>query len=109
MTDLPPQKFPWLLYWLLLVAIIIFAWWPLLTVTIAEWLADSHGCALDEGSVHPCMIGGSDWGGTLYGLQVMGWFLLITVPVGLGAGGVWIVALIVHRLRWGKTNPRLSS
>ena len=30
------------------------------------WIANSHGCKVDEGSVHPCIINGKDYGQLLY-------------------------------------------
>jgi hypothetical protein len=37
---------------------------------------------VDEGSVHPCVINGKDYGQLLYTLGVMGWLMLVTLPAG---------------------------
>jgi hypothetical protein len=63
---------------------------------------------VDEGSVHPCIIGGHDYGELLYDLGVMGWFMLATLPAGVLAFVFWLIALILHRATWRKraaTNP----
>lgn len=62
---------------------------PILSVVLAGVLADSHDCVLNEGSAHPCIIGGSDYGGTLYFLGSMGWFFFASLPLGIGALVIW--------------------
>ena len=61
----------------------------MLSVAIATGVADSHGCELNEGNVHPCIIGGVDYGGFLYNLGVFGWFFLCSVPLGIVGFIVW--------------------
>ena len=61
---------------------------PFIPVIIAGVIAAACGCKLDEGSVHPCTVFGTDIGGALYTMGVMGWFGLLTFPTG-------ILALIV--------------
>lgn len=94
----------WLVMWLLLAAILLFATAPLISVAIAGMIAEANGCRLHEGFVNPCVIGGVDWGGTLYALGVMGWFMLATIPIGAIALAAWVVAAVVllivgHRRR----------
>jgi hypothetical protein len=48
------------------------------------------------------MIGGADWGQTLYTLFVLGWFMLATIPLGGAAFFVWLATLIIHRIAWGQ-------
>jgi hypothetical protein len=96
------RRFPWGVYALLLVAILIFALWPLAGVLVSGWIAESHGCVLNEASAHPCVIDGTDWGSTLAAMFVMGWFMLATIPLGAGALLVLIVVAIIHRLAWGR-------
>ncbi len=74
---------------LLLIALVALS--PLISVAIAGEIASSHGCQLDEGSIHPCMVNGQDMGETLYSMGVMGWFMLVTIPIG---GLVFIVYLL---------------
>jgi hypothetical protein len=94
------KKFPWLIYLIVFFLIAMFALAPIGSVVIAGVIANSHGCHVDEGSLHPCVIGGKDYGETLYTLGVLGWLMLITLPAGAVAGLVWVVVLILHRARW---------
>jgi hypothetical protein len=55
------------------------------------------------------MVMGSDWGELLYGMGVMGWFMLATIPVGLFVLGGWLVALIAHRIAWRRNARRRST
>ncbi|WJH39875.1 hypothetical protein N7E02_24720 [Aliirhizobium terrae] len=59
-------------------------------------IADAAGCQLDESRTYPCVIGGTDYGETLYGLGVLGWLMLITIPYGAAALGLWLIILVVH-------------
>jgi len=61
---------------------------------------------VDEGSVHPCVINGKDYGQLLYTLGVMGWLMLVTLPAGAFAFALWLIVLLVHRSNWRK---RLST
>ncbi|WDR01806.1 hypothetical protein PSQ19_13905 [Devosia algicola] len=96
------SRFPWWAYGLALLFIVIFALWPVSSVLVTNALAEANGCVVDEGSVHACVIAGSDWGRTLYTMGVMGWFGLVTLPLGSGAAIVWFISLIIHRLAWQK-------
>ncbi|HEY8576558.1 MAG TPA: hypothetical protein VIL88_09500 [Devosia sp.] len=89
-------------YWIALVAIVLFASFPFISVLIASSLAESHGCVLNEGSVHPCIIAGADWGSALYTMGVLGWLMLATFPIGFVLFLVWLVILAVHRAAWGR-------
>ncbi len=74
-----------------------------------SWIANAHGCKVDEGSVHPCVINGKDYGQLLYTLGVLGWLMLVTLPGGAVAVMIWLVVLIVHRTSWGKrTEPNFA-
>ena len=66
------------------IAAILLAWtlWPIACVLVAMALASWAGASLDEGSVHPTIIGGVDYGETTYMLFVLGWFGMITLPTG---------------------------
>ena len=79
---------------------------PVGSVVLCSWIANSHGCKVDEGSVHPSVIGGKDYGQLLYTLGVFGWLILLTVPGGAFAFIIWLVVLLVHRWNWRK---RLST
>jgi hypothetical protein len=100
---LPKRKrFPWIVYWAALGLIVLVALAPIGSVVACGWIANTHGCKVDEGSVHPCMINGKDYGHMLYTLGVMGWLMLVTLPAGALALGLWLVVLLLHRSRWRK-------
>ena len=88
-----------LIYGVTLVAITVLALFPLLSAITAAALAGINGCALDEGSPHPCLILGSDWGNTLYNMSVAFWMMLFTLPAGVLLFIVWLVVLITHLWR----------
>jgi ribosomal protein S18 acetylase RimI-like enzyme len=96
------RRFPWWVYWTSLVFIGLFAVWPIASLVSASMIAQSNGCLIDEGSVHPCMISGEDWGENLYTMAVLGWLMLATVPLGLGAGIVWLIVLLIHHAAWAR-------
>jgi hypothetical protein len=50
---------------------------------------------------------GTDIGGLLYFLGMMGWFMLATIPLGAMAVLAWLVVLVIHYLayRAANTNP----
>ncbi|WIY52842.1 hypothetical protein O9Z70_15525 [Devosia sp. YIM 151766] len=102
MTAKGPPKFPYWAYALVLLAILIFALWPLASVYLTYLIADANGCQVNEARVQPCLVLGADWGGLLYNMGVMGWFMLATLPLGGGAFLVWLASLIIHRLAWGQ-------
>jgi hypothetical protein len=95
-------KFPWIIHGSVLVLLLAGALAPLGSAVLSEKIAAANGCTVDEGSPHPCVIGGTDYGGVLYRMLVAGWFALITVP----AGGLlflgWLFVLLVHWLVWRK-------
>lgn len=100
------KRFPWKVYGLALAIIVLLAAAPLIGVFIADALAQSNGCVLNEGSTNPCVIMGADWGGALYTLFVLGWLMLATLPLGMGAVMVLIVVLIIHYLAWRNAQDR---
>ena len=81
------------------VVVALFAGWPILSVAIASTIAAWNDCTLHESFTNPCIVGGSDIGGTLYAMGVMGWFMIATLPLGLAAGVLWTVVWLVLR-RW---------
>ncbi len=91
--------------------ILLFAFAPVISVAIAGSIAQSNGCDLDEGSVHPCVVNGQDIGQTLYTLGVLGWLMLATIPLGLGALVVYIAVVVlfyVVRHFWRKNRAQNS-
>ena len=96
------KRFPWIVYWIVLGLIILVAFAPVGSVMTCAVIANAHGCKVDEGSVHPCIVNGHDYGHLLYTLGVMGWLMLLTIPAGLLGFAVWLVVLIWHRTKWRK-------
>ena len=99
---MPHKPFPWILYWLVLALIIVVALAPIGSVVACGTLANAFGCKVDEGSVHPCIVNGKDYGHLLYTLGVLGWLMLVTLPGGAFAFMIWLVVLGLHRSRWKK-------
>ena len=54
----PSKRFPWAIYLIALFVILAVALAPVGSVVACSWVVDAHGCKVDEGSVHPCKIGG---------------------------------------------------
>ena len=102
MNAKPNRRFPRILYLLALVVIFAFAFAPIGSVMLCAAIANAYGCKVDEGSVHPCIINGQDYGHLLYTLGVLGWLMLVTIPGGLLAFVIWLVVLILHRASWRK-------
>jgi hypothetical protein len=96
----PVRRFPWPIYVVGFVLLLAITLAPVISVVFASVIANANGCVVDEGSVHPCLIAGSDWGETLYTLGVLGWLMLVTLPVGSVALLVLAVVLLVHRTTW---------
>src|SRR6476619_458909 len=94
------KGFPWIWYLLALLVILAFAFAPIGSVILCAAIANAYGCKVDEGSVHPCIINGHDYGELLYSLGVMGWFMLVTIPGGLVAFASWLIFLVLHRVAW---------
>jgi hypothetical protein len=75
---------------------------PLLLALAAGGIASALGCVLNEGSIHPCMLFGSDIGKPLYTMGVLGWLSIIGIPFAAIALAIWaIVAVILNRRRAG--------
>lgn len=73
---------------------------PVILALCAGFVASVHGCALDEGSVRPCVIAGADWGEALYTLVMMAWFGLITLPFAAMAGGALVLLVLCDLIRY---------
>ena len=102
MNVVPHKGFPWIWYLLALLVIGAFAFAPIASVILCATIANAYGCKVDEGSVHPCIINGHDYGELLYSLGVMGWLMLVSIPGGLFAFVGWLIFLILHRGSWRK-------
>src|SRR5215471_15235390 len=102
MNGKPHKRFPWIWYALALFVIVAFAFAPIGSVILCAVLANAYACKVDEGSMHPCIVNGQDYGQLLYTLGVLGWLMLVTLPAGLFAFVVWLIILVLHRERWRK-------
>ena len=82
--------------------IVFFSLLPLLPALIASTIASAHGCQLDEGGTHPCIVMGSDWGGTLYTMFVMAWLGIVTMQIGALAFLIWLgtALYLIARYLW---------
>ena len=83
-------------YALSLIFIILVALSPLISVMLADFIATSAGCVLNEATSHPCVIAGIDVGNSLYTLGFLGWFMIATIPIGAILLICWVIALVVH-------------
>lgn len=88
---------PWLRHGLVLGVIGLFSISPILLALLAGTFAQANDCRLDEGSVHPCVVGQRDYGALLYSLGVMGWFGLLTLPGGMLAAGIYLMVVLIRR------------
>src|SRR5262249_6556925 len=104
---MPRKRFPWVPYWIVLALIILFALAPIGSVVVCGVIANAYGCKVDEGSVHPCIVNGKDYGHLLYTLGVMGWLMLATLPLGALAFMTWLIVLVLHRARWRKREAEI--
>ena len=69
---------------------------PMFSVIVAGMAADMAGCTLHEGFTNPCVIAGKDRGELLYGMFVMGWLFLVTMPF----AAIFAIALLIMGVRW---------
>ena len=100
-------RFPWRVYGWVLAGIVVLAIAPVLSAFIAGGIASANDCTLNEGSIHTCMIAGSDWGNALYTMFVMGWLGMLTLPLGAMAILALVLVLSAHQVLWRRRKPRL--
>jgi len=75
----------WKAFGILAALLGLFAFLPMLGIVIAGTVAQVAGCRLDGSGIHPCLIAGTDYGKSLYGLSLLGWLTIYTLPVALVA------------------------
>lgn len=68
---------------------------PIAATAVAGTVAERAGCALDEGSIHPCIINGQDYGETLYTLGMMAWFAFASIPLAVGLLVVYGIVIAI--------------
>jgi hypothetical protein len=72
---------------------------PLMSMAVAEFIAQVYGCKLDLAAAHPCIVGGRDIGHDLLTLGMMGYFLFVTMPAVVAVIAVWVVVELIGWLR----------
>jgi hypothetical protein len=72
---------------------------PMMSMAVAEFIAQLYGCKLDLASVHPCIVGGRDIGQDLLTLGMMGYFLFVTTPGVVAVIAVWIIVELIAWMR----------
>jgi hypothetical protein len=83
-------------------ALVLIGVLPVALAFLAAGIASAAGCVLHEGFANACVIGGTDWGETLYTLFVMGWLALMTLPLAALGLAVLLGAGIVAAIRRGR-------
>jgi hypothetical protein len=91
----------------MLLLILVVTLSPVIGVAVAGSIATANGCTLNEGQAHPCIVNGVDWGETLYALGVMGWFMLVTIPVGGSVLSLYVLVLAGY-LVWKKLRQKAA-
>lgn len=85
---------------MILAVLTIIAFAPLLSVLATYGIAETLGCTVDEGSIHPCLVGGFDIGSTLYTMGVMGWLMIPAAPLMLIVILGWLVMGVFSVVRY---------
>lgn len=83
---------------LILIPILLWMLWPAILAGVAGSIATANGCELNEAVINSCIVDGREMGETLYGMGVMGWFMLVTIPTGLLALLVFLLLLLIEWL-----------
>jgi hypothetical protein len=61
--------------------IVMFAILPFVPTVAAFFIADILGCRLNEANAHTCVLMGSDIGGLLYSMALLGWLGIATISI----------------------------
>jgi len=88
-----------LIHELVILLIILCALSPTLTVMAVGIIAYAFGCPVNEGFVQPCMVFGFDIGESIYSAGALGWYGLLTLPLGLVVLVVYILVALVSTLK----------
>ena len=62
---------------------------PLVSVALSAVIAKALGCKLNECQSHPCKVLGIDIGPLLYSMHVMGWLMIVTLPLAAILSVAW--------------------
>jgi hypothetical protein len=74
---------------------------PLAISALAGWVAERAGCALEktsEDQVVTCMIGGGDWGELLYGLTLLRWIWVFSLPVAAIGAAIIVLRVVMDAM-----------
>jgi len=96
----------WLCVTFVLIALFTLA--PLISAFIASGIADALGCTVNEGGATTCMFRGSDIGQTLAELFVLGWLFFATLPIGLVAFAIWLIAAVAVAIAAWRRRRRVA-
>lgn len=105
---LPRRPFPVRGFVIALVIILVLMWTPTLSSLIANAIADAAGCRIVMGSAMPCPIAGLDWGGLLYGMDYIRYFIILTIPFFGFVLAIWLVWLLVALVLWLRKPPAVT-
>ena len=78
-----------------LVLILLFTLGPALIALTSQFTAEAFGCKADLNRVIPCVIGGKDYGQTVYDLDFAIWYSYLTLPIGGVLLAIWAVAAAI--------------
>jgi TRAP-type C4-dicarboxylate transport system permease small subunit len=105
-TEAAMKKRTWILHLMIVAGLLFLAFATFLIAISAGAFASANGCELHEGFANPCVVGGRDYGETLYSLGLLGWLALVTLPIGLVLAGLYVViVMVVWALRRRKAQP----
>jgi TRAP-type C4-dicarboxylate transport system permease small subunit len=79
----------------LLVLCLMFTLGPAFVAVASQLIAEAFGCQSDINRVIPCVIGGKDYGQTVYDLGFSIWYSYFTLPIGGVMLAVWAVAATI--------------
>lgn len=85
--------------WILAVVLMVVGLVPAASMLTATTLAKLTGCTINEAFPQPCVIAGTDWGGTLNWLFTTGWLFFLTAPAALAGMALAIGLAILSLLR----------
>jgi hypothetical protein len=72
---------------------------PLLSLVFSGTTASLLGCTVNEADVHPCHLLGISIGPILYALSVMGWLMIVSLPLGAVVLLTWLGVESVRLVR----------
>jgi hypothetical protein len=98
-----------ILHGIIVLSLLCLGFLPLIGVMAVGTIAERYGCQVDEGSVHPCVVNGQDIGQTLYTFGVLGWLMIATIPLGVGAALAYIGLVLLFYLARGLVRRRRAT